>query len=206
MARRCSYCWGTGHNRRTCTVLMEDKKTVLKAAKKRRKHMAAALQKVGFGPGALVSAPIRQWGTDGKRKTYVIKDINLDQMLRDADYNSYVVAVRDATKLNKATSLQLSLLPMIEEFDFIPRHTDSENRWNITGKMYVNPEQTYRILSPSNRPVEAKEDLGSRARDHIFINMNIIPGSYRPEDKRRKNLMMQEIINFINPKEQVKYN
>ncbi len=200
MARRCSYCYGAGHNRRTCTVLMEDKKVILKAAKKRRKQVAAALQKVGFAPGAIVSAPQHSWGDRNTRKTYLINKIDLDGLVRVADFTSYVISVRDVKALNKRSSLQLCLLPVMKEFEFIPRHHDEKERWNIRDRMYVNPENTYHLLSPSPGAVHASEELDSRTKQKIFRDFNILPSSYRASDKERLNSTMERINNFINAK------
>ena len=57
--RRCSYCEQTGHNRRSCPTLKNDRIAVQSAFTDYRKRFAENLKKSGLGVGAIVKVPVR---------------------------------------------------------------------------------------------------------------------------------------------------
>lgn len=60
-SRRCTYCGGTGHNRRTCNKLERHINVYADMVYEARQKMLGNMIQFGFGPGALVSFKVREW-------------------------------------------------------------------------------------------------------------------------------------------------
>ena len=81
--RQCTYCYGKGHNRRTCKHLKSHLDLLVKAQLAYNEKIAKSLTAAGYGVGALVQQKGERW--DSRTGTYaeynemgVITDFNLN--------------------------------------------------------------------------------------------------------------------------------
>ena len=79
--RRCSYCSGSGHNRRTCSTLSEHKMYANVANAEAREEILTYLRKEGIGLGALMVMSARHFneekGTFERRfQTFLVAGVN----------------------------------------------------------------------------------------------------------------------------------
>ncbi len=88
--RRCSFCAGKGHNRRTCESFAEAKKDYISDAVAYRKDIAKTLPKEGIGIGALVTVEPRYGSNDDNRNhLYMIVSFEWDTITHKTGVDGY---------------------------------------------------------------------------------------------------------------------
>tara|TARA_B100001094_G_C18106743_1_gene758823 strand:+ start:77 stop:394 length:318 start_codon:yes stop_codon:yes gene_type:complete len=101
--------------------------------------------------------------------------------------------------LTRTRTVSFLDLPIKEGFGFLPRQFDIDKRYSAA-EFYRSHARVMRLVAPSKGVLLKKqiEDIDAYSEKCIFKEYNIVPKSYRAEDKRRLNHSMTEINDFIN--------
>ena len=207
--RHCSYCGESKHNRRTCTTLKRDTTTVIQAVNKYRAALYNKFEEVGLGPGALVTQ-VNSWD-EKEERLYMVKSLcfkSVSPVARGRMGNVTVMKVKD---MAREDYVGFGELP--EEWNkLLNRNTESHEAAKVAESNYKDPSSLLKIVSPVGRVgVPASNLLLKRPSryhtDRLFNQFNIVPASYREEDKYRQRGQMERLEEYLerNDAEQVPY-
>ena len=197
--RTCSYCGDRGHNRRTCTVLEQDKQIANVANHKFRKLIATQLNNIGIVPGALLMTKKTIW--DSTKEPAIFTKINWDRVGFNFPMEKSMV-LKNTSRINRRSESWRSIYMLPQSLNFPSRTHDPESRYEA-GVLYVSSEHLMPLLAPgpsSSKFVDSDYAPNSKNMATTYRKLNIKPASYRQEDKRRKTHVMGRLKKFIDNK------
>ena len=168
--KTCSYCFVSGHTRKTCEYLKSDRSFLIEANLKYRRLMVEKFTDLGLCPGTLVDISGRGWHDDQRSyvdqdklamiKTIRWKDINFNSslILEPSTKKAMAERVIIAELLSPEESHSLEVMTLPYDAELTPHYKMYESYahnpdilWN-TGHKMVSRISNYIVMSvvPSN--------------------------------------------------------
>ena len=158
--RKCSYCGEEKHTRRTCTHIMSDMVKVAGINIPYRKKALETINRVGLGPGALISV-YETSGYDEKRN-YIYDKKDCLALVTDVDMNE----IRALTDDRGCTAVQIQFMNLFDYNGTTPAKTNLHiPDWYLLGKdsptitnSYWRDKLTFKIISPGHLVMENEDE------------------------------------------------
>ncbi len=168
--RRCSYCSGSGHNRRTCSTLSEHKMYANVANAEAREEILTYLRKEGIGPGALMVMSDRFFNSktdeyERRFQTYVVAGMNwkaldfayFDMGLSDNEHpdNRDVLSLVNLTTGQKTRQNLMSPEYMEKKKELVQAYREKgEVAWGVYSPIIVSPAES---VTPPNGWLDSRD-------------------------------------------------
>ena len=169
-SRRCTYCFRSGHNRRTCSMLNEHKVYANVANAEAREEILTYLRKEGIGPGALMVMSERFFNRETDEyerrfQTYLVAGMNwkaldfayFDTGLSDNEHpdNREVLSLVNLTTGQKTRQNLMSPEYMEKKKEMVQAYRESgEVPWGVYSPIIVSPAET---VTPPNGWLDSRD-------------------------------------------------